>query len=275
MRNRTKPRPTRPRHRPLTVRPLGRGDDLHAHSTGRKLRTLPGVLHPGHDGTRACPCPTGRRGTLCRHHESATPRRDHVPHERPLMRVRGMEKGSLNEPARWAADRDVPVIRSLPDFDAFYEREFDAVAALAFVLSGSRLASDDLAQEAFIAAYRRWDEIGRYDNPGAWVRRVVANGSVSLVRRSVARSRALARLGGNSSEPFLEISTDTVDVWRAVRRLPRRQAQVIALFYLEDMSQAEVAEVLDCSVETIRTHLRRARTTLARRLTPLGDDHDI
>lgn len=158
-----------------------------------------------------------------------------------------------------------PVIWPLPDFDAFYEREFDSVAALAYVLSGSRLASDDLAQDAFLVAYRRWGEIGRYDNPGAWVRRVVANRSASLMRRTFSRTRALIRLGAHL-EPAPEMSPDTVDVWRAIRRLPTRQAQATALYYLNDLSLEEVAAVLDCAVETVRTHLRRARKTLARYL---------
>lgn len=159
-------------------------------------------------------------------------------------------------------DVDDPMIWPLPDFDAFYEREFDSVAALAYVLSGSRIASDDLAQEAFLAAYRRWGEIGRYDNPGAWVRRVVANRSASLVRRTYVRARALVRLGGRA-EPVPEMSPDTVDVWRAIRRLPTRQAQATALYYLDDLALEDVAAVLDCSTETVRTHLRRARKTLS------------
>jgi RNA polymerase sigma-70 factor (ECF subfamily) len=179
---------------------------------------------------------------------------------------------------RVSADADVefrtgdPVIWPLPDFDDFYEREFDSVAALAYVLSGSRLASDDLAQEAFLTAYRRWGDIGRYDDPGAWVRRVVANRSASLVRRTFSRTKALIRLGEHL-EPAPEMSPDTVDVWRAIRRLPRRQAQVTALYYLDDLSLDDVAAVLDCSVETVRTHLRRARKALARTL-DAGDTND-
>ncbi len=168
-------------------------------------------------------------------------------------------------------DRDVPVVRSVQDFDAFYEREYGSVAALAYVLSGSRIASDDLAQEAFLAAYRRWTDIGRYDNPGAWVRRAVANRSVSLFRRSAAQTKALTRLSG--ADPVREMAPDSVDVWKAVRRLPKRQAQTVALFYLEDLSLSETAAVLDCAEETVRTHLRRARKTLAARLEPMEDRH--
>jgi RNA polymerase sigma factor (sigma-70 family) len=151
-----------------------------------------------------------------------------------------------------------------PEFDDFYAGEFEAVAALAYVLSGSALAAEDLAQEAFLAAYRRWGEIGHYDNPGGWVRRAVANRSVSTFRRRAAEARAIARIGYR--EPLPDLTPESADVWQAVRRLPRRQAQVVALYYLEDRSLDEVAEVLAMSVETVRTHLRRGRQRLARRL---------
>jgi RNA polymerase sigma-70 factor (ECF subfamily) len=187
-----------------------------------------------------------------------------VTQNAPVKRVIGMEERVCGGPDMEFRSGE-PAIWPLRDFDAFYQREFDSVAALAYVLSGSRLASDDLAQEAFLAAYRRWGEIGRYDDPGAWVRRVVANRSVSLLRRSFSRTKALIRLG-ERLEPAPEMSPDTVDVWRAIRRLPRRQAQATALYYLDDLSLDDVAAVLDCSVETVRTHLRRARKALARSL---------
>ena len=59
---------------------------------------------------------------------------------------------------------------------------------------------------------------------------------------------------------------DGLDVWNEVRRLPRRQAQVVALTYLDDLSRSAVAEILDCGEETVETHLERARRTLASRL---------
>ena len=62
------------------------------------------------------------------------------------------------------------------------------------------------------------------------------------------------------------ITPESEDIWRAVRRLPKRQAQVIALFYLEDLPIEEIAGILDRSVETVRTHLQRGRKTLALRL---------
>ena len=174
----------------------------------------------------------------------------------------------LRNPKPHQSGSEVPVVRSLPEFESFYEREYEAVAALALALSGSRLASDDLAQEAFLAAYRRRGEIGRYDNPGAWVKRVVANRSVSSFRRTMAQARAITRLGSGLA-PVPDLSADTVDIWRAVRQLPKRQAQTIALHYLEDLTLEQTSEILDCAVETVRTHLRRGRKALARKL---GED---
>ena len=73
-----------------------------------------------------------------------------------------------------------PPLRLVEPFEHFYRAEYRAVVGLAYALSGSRLAAEDIAQDAFIAAHRAWDRVGTYDQPGAWVRRVVANLSVSL-----------------------------------------------------------------------------------------------
>ncbi len=79
-------------------------------------------------------------------------------------------------------------------FDVFYRRELRPVVGLAYVLTGRRSAAEDLAQEAFVAAYRRWRDIGGYDDPGAWVRAVAMNHARSRVRRRATEARALVRL---------------------------------------------------------------------------------
>jgi len=151
------------------------------------------------------------------------------------------------------------------DFDVFYSREFKSVAGLAFVLSGSRSGAEDLAQDAFLAACRDWERIASYDDPGAWVRRVVANRSVSMVRRRVAEAKALLRLRGQRA-PVPAVDVDAASVWAEVRKLPRRQAQVVALRFLDQRSIPDIAVILSCSKNTVKTHLRRAVETLARRL---------
>lgn len=149
-------------------------------------------------------------------------------------------------------------------FEAFYEREYPRIVALAFTLSGSRSGAEDLAQEAFLAAHRRWSEIASFDRPDAWVRRVVANRAASLVRRRMAELRALARLG---RQPVVaELPPSSEEFWAEVRALPRRQAQVLALHYLEDLPVAEIGRILGLATGTVTAHLHAGRNALARRL---------
>jgi RNA polymerase sigma factor (sigma-70 family) len=152
-------------------------------------------------------------------------------------------------------------------FEDLYLREFPSVFALSYALSGSRWAAEDIAQDAFVVAHRQWDRVGGYDDPGAWVRRVAANLAVSAVRRRLAEARALVRLAGRQQQqPYATLPGEDGDFWRAVRRLPRRQAQVVALIALEDLSTAQVASTLGCSQRTVQVHLQKARATLAVRL---------
>jgi RNA polymerase sigma factor (sigma-70 family) len=150
-------------------------------------------------------------------------------------------------------------------FEDFYLREFRSVTGLAYVLSGSRLAAEDIAQEAFAAAHAGWDRVRRLDRPGAWVRRVAANLAARSVRRRLLEARVLARgaLGGDAPA-VAELPADAAEVWQAVRRLPRRQAQAVALHYLAGYPLHETAALLGCAEGTVKTHLHRARATLAR-----------
>lgn len=164
-------------------------------------------------------------------------------------------------------ERSEPLIRPAPEaFEDFYGREYLAVVGLAYALSGSRWGAEDLAQEAFMAAHRDWDRIGLYDKPGAWVRRVVANLSVSAFRRRAAEAKALARVPFGREASLPDLADADPEFWAAIRSLPRRQAQVAALFYLEDRSVADIAEILDVTLGTVKRHLHDGRQTLARRL---------
>lgn len=150
-------------------------------------------------------------------------------------------------------------------YRAFYRDHFTAVCGLAISLTGDRDAGEDVAQEAFARAYREWDRVSHYDNPGAWVRRVASNLAVSRWRRVRSESRALLRLGNRRTSP-VELPELDDEFWAQVRALPDQQARAVALFYVEDLSVAEVAEVLGCAEGTAKSHLHRARQTLAQRL---------
>ncbi len=161
---------------------------------------------------------------------------------------------------------EIPTIGGTEPFEVFYRREYDRSVRLAYVLSGSHWGAEDLAQDAFAEAHRNWQDIGRYESPGAWVRRVIVNRSVSQYRRRMADARALLRMPAGSRVTLPDLTPMTEEVWEAVRRLPRRQAQVIALTYLDELSLQEVADVLDIAVPTVGTHLQRGRKALSRTL---------
>ncbi len=135
------------------------------------------------------------------------------------------------------------------------------MVALAAAITGSTVAAEDLAQEALIRAYRRWDEIGGYDKPGAWVRRVTVNLALSTRRRMGAEVKARLRLTRPATlQPH---PSEHDHVWAAVATLPGQQRAAVALHYLEDRSVADIAQILDCSESTARVHLHRGRNTLA------------
>lgn len=150
-------------------------------------------------------------------------------------------------------------------FAEFYADEYAAVVRLAFVLTGRGDLAEELAQEAFVAAYRRWPEVSRMDEPAGWVRRVATNRCISSGRRHVTELRLVARLRQTRDPVAPDMDVDD-ELWSVLRSLPPRQAQVLALAFVEDRSVAEIAQILGCGQETVRTHLRRGRLAAARKL---------
>jgi RNA polymerase sigma-70 factor (ECF subfamily) len=144
----------------------------------------------------------------------------------------------------------------------FYAVEYPKVLGLARVLTGDHSEAEDVAHEAFAAAFRNWDQVR---DPAAWVRRVVTNKSRSSWRRRYAERRSLTRLAGGVRTAY-ELPAETESFWAEVRRLPLRQAQALTLFYLEDLSTVEIARVLECAEATVRVHLTRGRRALGQRL---------
>jgi RNA polymerase sigma-70 factor (ECF subfamily) len=175
------------------------------------------------------------------------------------------------------ADREVGHLLTDPipsesSFEAFYRTEYRRIVEFACALTGDRWAAEDLAQEAFWAAERKWDRIATYDSPKAWVRRVVANKSVSRLRRIGAESRALLRIGSRVTPEPPQLSEESAELWAAVRALPKRQAQVLALTFLEDLPLKQIGEIIGCSPFTAKTHLQRGKAALARKLARTGGE---
>jgi len=153
-----------------------------------------------------------------------------------------------------------------PDYEAFFLDEHPKLVALVLALSGDAAHAEDVAQEALLRAYRRWSTIARYQRPGAWTRRVALNLATSARRRRLSERRAVERLAARPAPPAAgpEVGS-AAEFWAMVRTLPRRQATVVALYYLEDASVADIAAVVGCAEGTAKAHLHQARAALAAR----------
>jgi RNA polymerase sigma-70 factor (ECF subfamily) len=152
------------------------------------------------------------------------------------------------------------------EFNEFYRRNYQGVVRHALWLTGSIEGAEDLAQEAFQAAYKRWDMVRSLDWPRGWLLKVVDNQSRSLRRRIELDLRVRPRL--NASEPTsLVIDDSQLLLWEVVRRLPRRQAQAVALHYGSGLAVDQCAALMRCSNDTVKTHLKRARKHIAGVLT--------
>ncbi len=156
--------------------------------------------------------------------------------------------------------------RLTPSFEAFYQANYAQVIGLVYTMTGSRHGSEDIAQEAFLRAHKNWTEVSRYERPAGWVRVVALNLARSGLRRLAAETRALGRLLGMAHNGFPELEPQDEAFWAAVRALPRRQREVVALHYLEDLPVREVAQTLGVAESTVKNSLAQARTRLATQL---------
>jgi RNA polymerase sigma factor (sigma-70 family) len=158
-------------------------------------------------------------------------------------------------------------------FEVFYRREYTRMVAIARALLRSGAIAEDVAQESFVTAHRHWHRVSGYDDPGAWLRRVVINRATSAQRRRGAEQRAMDRLGSQTSEGTLPgLSPQSTEVWHEVRLLPRRQAQATVLHYVDQLTLEEIGRVLGCSAGAVKTHLHRARARLSSSLAGWSED---
>lgn len=149
-------------------------------------------------------------------------------------------------------------------FESFFVAQHPRLVAIALGWCGDADAAREVAQEALTRALRDWDRVCQLDVPAAWVRRVTINLLIDRTRRQ-GRERALVeRLGVPGSVPAPDVAD--LQWWEAVRSLPDRQRTVIVLHYLEELSVAEVADVMEIAPGTVKATLSQARDALRRML---------
>jgi RNA polymerase sigma-70 factor, ECF subfamily len=149
------------------------------------------------------------------------------------------------------------------DFRQVYEQAFPIVYRVAYRFSGRREAAEDAAQEAFARAFERWGRL----RAEPWVVGWIVTTALNILRRGARRVPEPSREGEKPRSPGTDVE-GALDLWRAIRELPRRQAQAVVLYYVLDLPVAQVAEVMGCREGTAKAHLDRARDRLARLLEP-------
>lgn len=165
-----------------------------------------------------------------------------------------------------AARVDVVDLSMTPDeeFEKFFTANFDRLVRSVTAISGDAEVATDSVQDAFIKAYARWSQLKKYDDPTLWVRRVAINKSRDT-RRSFLRRRAREDRFDDptvAKQAVVWQSDAEIDVEGVLHQLSPRQRRVAALFYLEDLSVAEIAASLDISDGAVKFHLNKARTSL-------------
>ncbi|WDZ84995.1 SigE family RNA polymerase sigma factor [Micromonospora cathayae] len=151
-------------------------------------------------------------------------------------------------------------------FEEYVSSRGPALVRLARLLTGDEHRAEDLTQDVLSRAYLRWRRIARTDRPDVYVRRMLVNANTSWWRRRSSRELAVA---GFADRPYPgDLGTETAErdeMWRLVQALPDRQRAVLVLRYYEDLDDATIAQILDCSPVTVRTHAMRALTHLRAR----------
>jgi RNA polymerase sigma-70 factor, ECF subfamily len=142
-------------------------------------------------------------------------------------------------------------------FRALYEQEFARVYRAVYLLAGDRQLAEDASQEAFARALSRWRRLASHPAPAAWVTTTALN---------VARRQLRRRPRVPVPDAIDDQGEDRVAVMQAVRGLPPRQQEAVALHYLLDLPVADTAIAMGIDEGTVKTHLSRARDALARAL---------
>jgi RNA polymerase sigma factor (sigma-70 family) len=139
----------------------------------------------------------------------------------------------------------------------------DEAVRVATRVLDDRAAAEDAAVQALALAHLRWTKLREDPSRQAWVLRVTINAALDIQRSEHRRrnreNRSRAAAVGSS---FEGASVDRLVMSEALRRLPRRQREAVALRYLADLSEKHAAEAMGISVGSVKVHVRRALSAL-------------
>ena len=164
-------------------------------------------------------------------------------------------------------DTDTDTARSTEDdFHAFVSERWSALLRTAYLLTGDRDRAEDLVQSALVRAYRHWAKIQRAGTSESYVRRIMVNLNTDWWRRLGSHEHRVE--SAPDSRPVFDTYAGVEvrdELWSALRELPKRMRAVLVLRYFEDLSEADTAAALGCSVGSVKSQCSRglARLRLA------------
>lgn len=145
------------------------------------------------------------------------------------------------------------------DFAGFVEARERALQRTAWLLTGDWALAEDLVQTALARTWPRWARISERDDPEIYVRKVMLNTWSTWRRRRWRGEQASVTLpecpvpGDLASDVASRVA-----IGQALRKLTDRQRTVLVLRVFDDLSEAQVARVLDCAVGTVKSTLSQA-----------------
>jgi RNA polymerase sigma-70 factor (sigma-E family) len=157
------------------------------------------------------------------------------------------------------------------EFADFMRGRWPAMVRLAYALTGDAGHAEDVAQAAFARAYAAWRRVRQAGDPDAYVRRIVINEN----RKRFRKHRVPEDLHGDLTGPLAGQQPGPEEgqaLLDALGRLGPRQRAVIVLRYWLDLSEAETAAALNCSVGTVKSQASRGLATLRKGTAAQDDD---
>ena len=155
-----------------------------------------------------------------------------------------------------------------PDIEALFRAHYGRLVRALALVAGSTEAASDAVQEAFVKAHLHWRKIQHYDDPVAWIRRVAINKLRDEHRRHQRRQRLAERIGPDV--PATVAEPELQELGALLNGLPRQQRLAVALYYVDQLSVAEIAEALGISAGAVKFHLHQGRNRLRNIVTDEG-----
>ncbi len=174
-------------------------------------------------------------------------------------------------------------IRSQGDIAAFSDlvaARSPALLRTAYLVVGDHQLAQDLLQEALVKAYVAWPRLRDVTKAEAYVRRTIVTTAISWRRRRSFHERPVDAVPDTWDADQTERLATHDDVWAQVGSLPPKQRAALVLRYYEDLSEADTAEVLGCSIGTVKSQVSEALGKLRERVGPssaafLPDDEAV